>query len=238
MAAGLYWLSLTTLKQRAIICTEERDSKLYYQINLNSPSVEGSLKGQHLRRPLAEVVKTQTLDYRGWLFDFATTSGTFHAGVGQGWIHNSPRRGETFVTRKITRALARIVEGKQKKLFLGNLDSKRDWGYAKDYVRAMWMMLQQEKADDYVIATNETHSIREFLDIAFNYVNLDWHDFVEFDARYLRPAEVELLIGDSTKARQQLNWEPSVTFEQLVHLMVDSDIEALKKAQQLGIGFD
>lgn len=238
MAAGLYWLSLTTLKQRAIICTEERDSKLYYQVNLNSPPVEGSLKGQHLRRPLAEVVKTQTLDYRGWLFDFATTSGTFHAGVGQGWIHNSPRRGETFVTRKITRAVARIVEGRQKKLFLGNLDSKRDWGYAKDYVRAMWMMLQKEAPDDYVIATNETHSIREFLDIAFNRVNLDWHDFVEFDARYLRPAEVELLIGDSTKAREKLDWEPSVSFEQLVHLMVDADIETLKKAKELGIGFD
>jgi GDPmannose 4,6-dehydratase len=152
--------------------------------------------------------------------------------------HESPRRGETFVTRKITRAVARIVEGKQKKLFLGNLDSKRDWGYAKDYVQAMWLMLQQDKPDDYVIATNETHSIREFLDIAFNHLNLDWHDFVEFDPRYLRPAEVELLIGDSTKARQQLGWEPSVTFEQLVHLMVDADIEALKKAQQLGIGFD
>lgn len=152
--------------------------------------------------------------------------------------HESPRRGETFVTRKITRAVARIVEGKQKKLFLGNLDSKRDWGYAKDYVRAMWMMLQKEKPDDYVIATNETHSIREFLDIAFNHVNLDWHDFVEFDARYLRPAEVELLIGDSTKAREKLGWEPSVTFEQLVHLMVDADIEALKKAKELGIGFD
>lgn len=172
----------------------------------------------------------QTINYRESYGLFACNGILFN--------HESPRRGETFVTRKITRAVARIVEGKQKKLFLGNLDSKRDWGYAKDYVRAMWMMLQQEKADDYVIATNETHSIREFLDIAFNYVNLDWHDFVEFDPRYLRPAEVELLIGDSTKARQQLNWEPSVTFEQLVHLMVDSDIEALKKAQQLGIGFD
>jgi GDPmannose 4,6-dehydratase len=172
----------------------------------------------------------QTINYRESYGLFACNGILFN--------HESPRRGETFVTRKITRALARIIEGKQKKLFLGNLDSKRDWGYAKDYVRAMWMMLQKEKADDYVIATNETHSIREFLDIAFNYVNLDWHDFVEFDARYLRPAEVELLIGDSTKARQQLNWEPSVTFEQLVHLMVDSDIEALKKAQQLGIGFD
>ncbi len=141
--------------------------------------------------------------------------------------HESPRRGETFVTRKITRALARIVAGQQKKLYLGNLDSKRDWGYAKDYVRAMWLMLQQEKPDDYVVATGETHSIREFLDTAFRYVNLDWQHYVEFDERYLRPAEVDLLIGDPTKAKQTLGWEPSVTFEQLVSLMVEADLQAL-----------
>lgn len=154
--------------------------------------------------------------------------------------HESPRRGETFVTRKITRAVARILAGKQKKLFLGNLDAKRDWGYAKDYVKAMWLMLQQPEPDDYVVATNETHSIREFLDIAFQYVNLNWQDYVEFDPRYLRPAEVELLIGDSTKARQKLGWEPSVTFEELVKLMVDSDREALE-SQLRGVtqnGFD
>lgn len=141
--------------------------------------------------------------------------------------HESPRRGETFVTRKITRALARIVAGQQKKLFLGNLDAKRDWGYAKDYVQAMWLMLQQEQPDDYVIATGETHSIREFLDVAFRYVNLDWQDYVEFDERYLRPTEVELLIGDPAKAKQALGWEPSVTFEQLVNLMVEADLKAL-----------
>lgn len=226
MAAGLYWMAVTTLNQRAIICTEEREGRIYYQINLNSPDVPGN-KGQHLRRPLAEVVKAQPIEYDNWLFDFATTSGTFHAGVGQGWIHNSPRRGETFVTRKITRALARIVAGKQKKLYLGNLDSKRDWGYAKDYVRGMWLMLQQDEPDDYVLATNETHSIREFMDIAFNYVNLDWHDYVEFDPRYLRPAEVDLLIGDSTKAREKLGWQPSLTFEELVILMVEADLKGL-----------
>lgn len=141
--------------------------------------------------------------------------------------HESPRRGETFVTRKITRALARIVAGQQKKLYLGNLESKRDWGYAKDYVQAMWLMLQQEQPDDYVVATGETHSIREFLDAAFRYVNLDWQDYVEFDERYLRPAEVELLIGDPTKAKQVLGWEPSVTFAQLVNLMVEADLKAL-----------
>lgn len=226
IAAGLYWLAITTLNQRAIICTEIREGRLYYQINLNSSNVVGQ-KGQHLRKPLAEVVKAETIDYQGWLFDLATTSGTFHAGVGQGWIHNSPRRGETFVTRKITRALARILAGKQKKLYLGNLDSKRDWGYAKDYVRAMWLMLQQEQPDDYVVATGETHSIREFLSLAFGYVNLKWEDYVEFDERYLRPSEVDLLIGDPSKTQQKLGWQPSVTFKELVALMLDADMQAL-----------
>ena len=141
--------------------------------------------------------------------------------------HESPRRGETFVTRKITRAIARILAQKQEYLYLGNLDSKRDWGYAKDYVRAMWLMLQQEQPDDYVVATGETHSIREFLDIAFDYVDLDWHDYVKFDPRYLRPAEVDILIGDPTKVKQKLNWQPSVTFPGLVKLMVDADLAAL-----------
>ena len=131
------------------------------------------------------------------------------------------------MTRKITRAIARIVAKTQKKLYLGNLDSKRDWGYAKDYVRAMWLMLQQNEADDYVVATGETHSVREFLKIAFEYVNLNWEDYVDFDKRYLRPAEVDLLIGDPNKAKTKLGWEPSVTFEQLVHLMVEADLTAL-----------
>lgn len=173
----------------------------------------------------------QTINYRESYGMFASNGILFN--------HESPRRGETFVTRKITRAVARIAAGKQKKLYLGNLDSKRDWGYAKDYVKAMWLMLQHHEPDDFVVATNETHSIREFLDKAFQYVNLDWHNYVEFDERYLRPAEVELLIGDSTKTRQKLGWEPSVTFDELVHLMVDSDIKALE--QQLrgsSDGFD
>lgn len=161
----------------------------------------------------------QTVNYRESYNMFACNGILFN--------HESPRRGETFVTRKITRAVARIVAGNQKKLYMGNLDSKRDWGYAKDYVRAMWMMLQQEQPDDYVIATNETHSVREFLELAFNYVNLDWQEYVEFDKRYLRPAEVDLLIGDSTKARQKLGWTPSVTFEELVALMVEADLQAL-----------
>ena len=161
----------------------------------------------------------QTINYRESYDLFACNGILFN--------HESPRRGETFVTRKITRALARIIAGQQKKLYLGNLDSKRDWGYAKDYVRAMWLMLQQQEPDDYVVATNETYSIREFLDISFQYVNLNWQDYVEFDERYLRPAEVDLLIGDSTKAREKLGWQPSVTFEGLVKLMVDADLAAL-----------
>ncbi|MBW4515485.1 MAG: GDP-mannose 4,6-dehydratase [Timaviella obliquedivisa GSE-PSE-MK23-08B] len=161
----------------------------------------------------------QTVNYRESYNLFACNGILFN--------HESPRRGETFVTRKITRAVAHIVAGKQKKLFMGNLESKRDWGYAKDYVQAMWLMLQQETPDDYVVATGETHAISEFLDLAFGYVNLDWHDYVEFDSRYLRPAEVELLIGDPAKVKQKLGWEPSVTFEQLVYLMVEADLKAL-----------
>jgi GDPmannose 4,6-dehydratase len=226
MAAGLYWLALTTLGQRSILGIEQRDDQLYYQVNLNAPDVPGN-QGQHGHRSFAEVVNAEPIEYSSWLFDLATTTGTFHAGIGQGWIHNSPRRGETFVTRKITRAIARIVAGQQQKLYLGNLDSQRDWGYAKDYVRAMWLMLQQDEPDDYVVATNETHSIREFLDLAFGHVNLNWQDYVEFDERYLRPAEVELLIGDPSKAMQKLGWKPSVTFAELVILMVKADLEAL-----------
>lgn len=172
----------------------------------------------------------QTINYRESYNLFACNGILFN--------HESPRRGETFVTRKITRAVARILADKQKKLYLGNLDAKRDWGYAKDYVRAMWMMLQQEAPDDYVIATNETHSIKDFLEIAFTYVNLEWQDYVEFDPRYLRPTEVDLLIGDCTKAREKLDWKPSVTFTELVHLMVDSDIKVLEKAVINSNGFD
>jgi GDPmannose 4,6-dehydratase len=142
--------------------------------------------------------------------------------------HESPRRGETFVTRKITRAVALIKSGLQDKLYLGNLDAKRDWGYAKEYVEAMWLMLQQNKADDYVIATGETHSVREFLDEAFGCVGLDWRQHVEIDPKYYRPAEVDLLVGDSSKAKRELGWEPKTTFKALARLMVDEDVAALQ----------
>jgi GDPmannose 4,6-dehydratase len=143
--------------------------------------------------------------------------------------HESPRRGETFVTRKITRAVARITAGLQKTLYLGNLDAKRDWGYAKEYVEAMWLMLQQPTADDYVIATGETYSVREFLEEAFRHVGLHWQDYVQIDEKYFRPAEVDLLIGDASKAKAALGWQPKTTFKELVHLMVDADREMLEK---------
>jgi GDPmannose 4,6-dehydratase len=142
--------------------------------------------------------------------------------------HESPRRGETFVTRKITQAVARIKAGLQAKVYLGNLDSKRDWGYAKEYVEAMWLMLQQDKPDDYVIATGETHTVREFLERAFDCVKLDYKKYVEIDPKYFRPAEVDLLIGDASKAKKKLGWEPKVKFDELVKIMVDADIKALE----------
>ena len=139
--------------------------------------------------------------------------------------HESPVRGETFVTRKITRAVAAIKAGTQKKLYLGNLDSKRDWGYAPEYVEAMWLMLQQEKPDDYVIGTGESHSPREFLDEAFGYLGMDWKQYVEIDPRYFRPTEVDYLLSDPSKARTQLGWEPKIKFHELVRIMVDADLE-------------
>ena len=150
-----------------------------------------------------------------------------HASNGILFNHESPRRGETFVTRKITRGLSRILAGKDKKLYLGNLDAKRDWGHAKDYVEAMWLMLQQEQGDDYVIATGETWSIKEFLTKAFGMVDLNWEDYVEIDPRYFRPTEVELLIGDASKANEKLNWKPKYNFDALVRDMVTSDLKEL-----------
>jgi GDPmannose 4,6-dehydratase len=147
--------------------------------------------------------------------------------------HESPRRGETFVTRKITRAATRIREGLQKKLFLGNLDAMRDWGFAGDYVEAMWLMLQQKQADDYVVATGQTHSVREFLGEVFGYLDLDWEKYVAVDPRYFRPAEVDMLLGDATKARTQLNWQPKVTFKALAKLMTEADWKLAKRERLL-----
>ncbi|MEK6322250.1 MAG: GDP-mannose 4,6-dehydratase [Acidobacteriota bacterium] len=147
--------------------------------------------------------------------------------------HESERRGETFVSRKITRAATRIKTGLQNKLYLGNLDAKRDWGYARDYVEAMYLMMQVDEPDDYVIATGETHSVREFLDEAFGNLDLDWEEHVEIDPRYYRPAEVDLLLGDAGKARRVLAWEPKVTFKELVRLMVDNDLKIARKERMI-----
>ncbi|MEK6282003.1 MAG: GDP-mannose 4,6-dehydratase [Acidobacteriota bacterium] len=147
--------------------------------------------------------------------------------------HESERRGETFVSRKITRAATRIKLGLQNKLYLGNLDAKRDWGYARDYVEAMYLMMQAETPDDYVIATGETHSIRDFLDEAFGYLDLDWEAHVEIDPRYFRPAEVDLLLGDASKARRVLGWEPKVNFKELVRIMVDNDLKIARKERMI-----
>jgi GDPmannose 4,6-dehydratase len=149
-----------------------------------------------------------------------------HASNGILFNHESPRRGETFVTRKITRALAQILAGKQNELFLGNLDAKRDWGFAKDYVEAMWLMLQQPEGDDYIVATGETYSVKDFLAASFGLVGRDWQDYVKIDPKYFRPTEVELLIGDASKAQKKLGWKPKVKFKELVRLMTVEDIRA------------
>lgn len=159
----------------------------------------------------------QTVNYREAYGIFACNGILFN--------HESPRRGETFVTRKITRGATRIKLGLQDKLYLGNLDAKRDWGFAGDYVEAMWLMLQQEKPDDYVVATGQTHSVREFLDEVFEYLELDWEKHVEIDRRYFRPTEVDLLLGDSSKAKKVLGWEPEVTFKELARMMTDADMK-------------
>ena len=155
-----------------------------------------------------------------------------HASNGILFNHESPRRGEGFVTRKITRAVAHIVAGLEEKLYLGNLDAKRDWGYAREYVEAMWQMLQQNEPGEYVIATGETHSVREFLEEAFGQVGLDWEKYVAIDPRYLRPTEVDLLVGDASKAQRHLGWKPATTFKSLVKLMVQADIDLLKAHQE------
>jgi len=163
----------------------------------------------------------QTVNYREAYGLFACNGILFN--------HESPRRGEAFVTRKITRAATRIKLGLQEKLYLGNLDARRDWGFAGDFVESMWLILQQEKPDDYVIATGEMHSVREFLDEVFGYLDMDWKKYVEIDQRYFRPTEVDILLGDSSKARKVLNWQPKVTFKELAKMMTDADMEIARR---------
>jgi GDPmannose 4,6-dehydratase len=234
VAAGITWLSRCALRRQVSVYRQDGalGGEPSYLLNLSSDGVVGR-KGAHLRKPQHEVRAVTHRDYRGWMFDLATTSGRFAAGVGSVVVHNSPRRGETFVTRKITRAATRIKLGMQDRLYLGNLDSERDWGFAGDYVEAMWLMLQQDEPDDYVVATGEKRSVRDFCAAAFDYLDLDWREYVGFDERYLRPAEVDLLQGDATKASTQLGWKPKTAFEDLVRMMVDHDLGLARQERTL-----
>ncbi|MBL9218692.1 MAG: GDP-mannose 4,6-dehydratase [Opitutaceae bacterium] len=171
--------------------------------------------------------------YAHWLTVNYRESYNLHASSGILFNHESPRRGETFVTRKITRAATRIKLGLQDALFMGNLDSQRDWGYAKEYVEMMWVMLQQDQPDDYVVATNETHTVKEFIEETFGLLGLDWQKHVKYDPRYERPAEVDLLIGNPAKAKKQLGWEPKVKFKELVKIMTEADLELAKREAQI-----
>jgi GDPmannose 4,6-dehydratase len=231
LAMGLWWMAKRALGQDLVLNVDvgppERPGP-FYSINLRSPNPVGNT-GAHLRRDLAEVKRiVPDPHYDGWLYDFTTTTGRFHAGVGEIVIHNSPRRGKEFVTRKISDGAARIKLGLQNELRLGNLDAKRDWGFAGDFVRAMWLMLQQDRADDFVIATGRTHSVRDFVQLAFEVADLDWEKHVVVDPRFYRPAEVDLLVGDASKAYRVLGWEPEVSFERLVEEMVLADLDRLR----------
>jgi GDPmannose 4,6-dehydratase len=236
LAQGLCWL-YDLEDQPASVYVERRGGATYYQVNLGSP-VRVGMKAQHLRKDPAEVMKVIEVDSDGsdWVFDLETESGVFAAGVGRIVVHNSPRRGLEFVTRKITWHAAAIKLGLRQELRLGNLDAKRDWGFAGDYVRAMWLMLQQDTADDFVIATGEAHSVRECLEVAFDQAGVSIDDHVILDPELIRPAEVEHLIGDASKARDQLGWIPEVGFEQLIRMMVDSDLALLTRERAAGRG--
>jgi GDPmannose 4,6-dehydratase len=197
----------------------------------SAPPPQGMDTPFHPRSPYACAklyAHWQTVNYREAYGLFACSGILFN--------HESPRRGESFVTRKVTLGATRIKEGLQRKLVMGNLDARRDWGFAGDYVRAMWLMLQQDKPDDYIVATGETHSVHEFLAVAFGSLDLDYRDFVEFDTRYTRPSEVDVLLGDPTKARKVLGWEPQVDFQGLVKMMIEHDLE-LARREKYALGY-
>jgi GDPmannose 4,6-dehydratase len=229
LAQGLCWLYHLE-HQPASVYVERRGVATYYRVNLAS-AVRVGAKGQHLCKDPAEVRRIVEIDAPAdeWVFDLETESGVFCAGVGRIIVHNSPRRGLEFVTRKITWHAAAIKLGLADKLQLGNLEAQRDWGYAKDYVEAMWLMLQQDDPRDYVIATGQAHSVQNCLDIAFDQAGIPVADHVVIDDSLKRPAEVDHLIGDFSKAKQDLGWEPRTSFEELIRLMVDADLELLSR---------
>jgi GDPmannose 4,6-dehydratase len=229
LACGLLYLINTTTKQSFNVTFEE-DEKYYgyYSINFHSPN---SNENHHLRKNSNEIKKVLYKEEQPeWVFDIETGSRKFMCGVGLCVVSNSERRGHEFVTRKISDSVAKIHLGICDHLILGNLDPKRDWGYAPDYVEGMWMMMQQDKADDYVLSTGESHSVREFLEEAFNLIGINnWQDYVKQDPKLMRPVEVNYLLGDSTKARNKLNWKPKTSFKELVKIMVENDIRLLKQ---------
>lgn len=241
-------LTLAQVSQRGISRQTEISRTFIRKIQQGGVSCQA----HHFRKKSAEIKKIIDMpNYSGWFYDLETSSGEFHCGVGKAHVHNSPRRGKTFVTRKITRGLVRVKLGVDERLYLGNLEAKRDWGYAKDYVEAMWQMLQQEKPGDYVIATGEAHSIREFVEETCQHLDFDlvWEGkgvtekgidrksgktIISIDPRYFRPAEVDLLIGDSRKAKKELGWKAKTTFKQLVKIMVEADLAVETKLKKLG----
>ncbi len=233
LAQGVCWL-YANQGRHCSVYAEQRGQSTYFQLNVSSGQTIGE-KGQHLRKPASEVRRT-TNGTTGdeWVFDFETASGRLCAGVGRLVVHNSPRRGLEFVTRKIAHAVARIKLGFDRELRLGNLDAQRDWGFAGDYIQAMWLMLQQDAPEDYVVATGRTYTVRHFCEVAFGHVGLNWQDHVVQDERFMRPAEVDLLIGDAEKARERLDWRPGTSFEELVKMMVDADLKGLQEGYRPG----
>jgi GDPmannose 4,6-dehydratase len=231
LAQGLCWL-YANAGQPASVYAEHRGDRTYYTLNLRS-AVRAGAKGQHLAKDpheIRRIVDVVPLDGDDdFVFDLETRSGVFATGVGRVVVHNSPRRGLEFVTRKITWHAAAIRLGLAKELRLGNLDAKRDWGYALDYVEAMWLMLQQDAPEDFVIATGETNTVRRCVEIAFDQAGIDWEPYVVIDDSFKRPAEVDLLVGDATKAKRELGWEATTSFEQLIRLMVDADLALLSR---------
>ena len=232
LAAGLVWMARTTLGRRVSVYLQPGTLGGADSYLLDLSSGLGTGDGAHPLRPPDEISRVEHRHYKGWMCDLATDSGRFTAGVGMVVVHNSPRRGLEFVTRKISHGVARIVHGVDDTVRLGNLDSQRDWGFAGDHVRAMWLMLQQPEADDYVVATGVTHSVRDFCQLAFGHVGLDYEDHVVLDPAFMRPAEVDLLVGDAYKAQQVLGWKPEMSFERLVEVMVEADLELVARQQR------
>lgn len=228
LALGLWYLIESTLGYRMTLHVEERnENQIYYKININSSDTK---KGNHLIKDSREIKKITKLNYTGWVFDLETESGTFSAGIGNTWVHNSPRRGLDFVTRKVTHAVARIKLNLQESITMGNIDAYRDWGHSKDYVKAMHLMLQQETPKEYVIATGEAYSIKDLLEATFLLADLgDYEQYIKFDEKFMRPSEVDYLKGNPSKAKKELNWKPEYNFYKLIEEMYLEDLKNLKR---------